>query len=62
MHVHLKPASHLRDVEEAVRVEQLLVQVGVEDFDLAIPLLVLCDDRIDAHLREQRGEARDAPP
>jgi hypothetical protein len=29
--VALEPAAHLGDVVEAVRVEQLLVQVGVED-------------------------------
>src|SRR5580693_1839745 len=35
--VGFEPAAHLGDVVEAVGVEQLLVQVGVEHLDLAVP-------------------------
>lgn len=55
-------ALHLCQIVEAVGVEQLLVEVGVEDLDLAVPLLVLGLEVIGPQLGEQRGETRGAPP
>jgi hypothetical protein len=57
-----EPALHLGNVVEAVHVEQLLVQVGVENLDLPVPLLVLRHHLVDSHLRQQVREARDAAP
>ena len=47
---------------EALHIEQLLVQDGVEHFHLAVVLLVLSDHMINAHLGEQRREMRDPSP
>lgn len=41
-------------------VEELFVEVGIEDFDFAIPLLVLGRDLIDPELDQERCKARDA--
>ena len=50
--VRRQPATHVGKVIEALHVEQLLVQVGIEHLHLAIPLLALGGDLVDAHLRE----------
>src|SRR6185436_13093450 len=51
--VRRETAPHLGEVVEAVRVEELLVEVGVEDLDLTVPLLVLGLEVIDPELGEQ---------
>jgi hypothetical protein len=48
---------HLCEVVEAMAVEQLLGEVGVEHLDLAVVFFVLGDDLVDAHLGQQRREA-----
>jgi hypothetical protein len=62
MQVSRQSAPHVGEVIEAMHVEQLFVQIRIEHFDLTVPLLVLGDDLIDAHFRDQLSEARDPAP
>src|SRR6185437_6560053 len=60
--VRRETTPHLGEVVEAVGVEELLVEVGVEDLHLPVPLLVLRLEVIGPELGQERREARDALP
>jgi hypothetical protein len=57
-----EPALHLGDIVEAVRVEQLLLEVPVEILQLAVPLLVFRRELPHLQLLQQAAEARDSLP
>src|SRR5580698_9585953 len=56
--VRRETTAHLGEVVEAVGVEELLVEVGVEDLDLAVPLLVLGLDLVLLEVLEDRYAVR----
>jgi hypothetical protein len=57
-----EPATHLGHIVKTVGVKQFLGEIGVEDFQLAVPLLVLGNDLIDPLFGQKSGEAGDAAP